>query len=67
MNKLTTGSDPDKEAETKAIRKICQQGKMNQLRTVKVDLFVESKSGEKFLFDLAHSTLKCNIKLIKKK
>ena len=24
MNNLTTGSDPDKEAETKAIRKICQ-------------------------------------------
>jgi len=59
MNDLTTGSDPDKVAETKAIRKVCQQGKMNQLRTVKVDLFVESKTGEKFLFDL--KTAKPNI------
>ena len=59
MNKLTTGSDPDKEAETKEIRKVCQQGKMNQLRTVKVDLLVESESGEKFLFDL--KTTKPNI------
>ena len=59
MNDLTTGSDPNKEAETKAIRKVCQQGNMNQLRTVKVDLFVESKSGEKFLFDL--KTAKPNI------
>jgi type II restriction enzyme len=59
MNDLTTGSDPDKEVETIAIRKVCQQGKMNQLRTVKVDLFVESKSGEKFLFDL--KTAKPNI------
>lgn len=59
MNDLTTGSNPDKEVETIAIRKVCQQGKMNQLRTVKVDLFVESKSGEKFLFDL--KTAKPNI------
>ena len=59
MNDLTTGSDPDKEEETIAIRKVCQKGKMNQLRTVKVDLFVESKSGEKFLFDL--KTAKTNI------
>ncbi len=59
MNDLTTGSDPDKEMETIAIRKVCQQGKMNQLRTVKVDLFVENKNGEKFLFDL--KTAKPNI------
>jgi len=59
MNALTTGSDPDKKMETIAIRKVCQQGKMNQLRTVKVDLFVENKSGEKFLFDL--KTAKPNI------
>lgn len=59
MNKLTTGNSPDKEAEIKAIRKVCQQGKMNQLRTVKVDLFVESAEGEKFLFDL--KTVKPNM------
>jgi len=59
MNDLTTGSDPNKKVETKTIRKICQKGKMNQLRTVKVDLFIESKSDEKFLFDL--KTAKPNI------
>jgi len=59
MNDLTTGSDPDKIAETKAIRKVCRQGKTNKLRTVKVDLFVESKNGEIFLFDL--KTAKPNI------
>ncbi len=35
MNALTTGASPDKEAEIKAIRKGCQQGKTNQLKTVK--------------------------------
>lgn len=59
MNNLTTGATPDKEAEIKAIRKVCQQGKINQLKTVKVDLFVESKDGEIFLFDL--KTAKPNI------
>lgn len=59
MNKLTTGDSPDKETEIKAIRKVCQQGKINQLKTVKVDLFVESKDGEIFLFDL--KTAKPNI------
>lgn len=59
MNNLTTGANPDKEAEIKAIRKVCQQGKMNQLKTIKVDLFIESKESEIFLFDL--KTVKPNI------
>jgi type II restriction enzyme len=59
MNKLTTGKSPNKEAEIKAIREVCQSGKMNQLKTVKVDLFVESKDGAIFLFDL--KTAKPNI------
>lgn len=59
MNNLTTGATPNKKAEINAIREVCQQGKMNQLRTVKVDLFVESKDGQIFLFDL--KTVKPNI------
>ncbi|MBU1931974.1 TdeIII family type II restriction endonuclease [Patescibacteria group bacterium] len=59
MNNLTTGTSPDKKTEIKAIRKVCQQGKMNQLKTVKVDLFIESKDGEIFLFDI--KTAKPNI------
>lgn len=59
MNGLTTGTSPDKKTEIDAIRKVCQQGKINQLRTVKVDLFVENKDGEIFLFDI--KTVKPNI------
>lgn len=59
MNKLTTGSNPNKSAEIKAIRKACQQGIMNKLKTVKVDLFVENHNGELFLFDL--KTVKPNL------
>jgi len=59
MNKLTTGENPNKESEIKAIRKVCQTGEMNQLKTVKVDLFIESEDGEIFLFDL--KTAKPNI------
>ncbi len=59
INNLSTGKDPNKKNEIEAIRKICQSGKMNHFRTVKVDLFVESADGEKFLFDL--KTAKPNI------
>lgn len=52
MNSLTTGESPNKEVEIEAIRKVCQKGKINKLKTVKVDLYVESKDGELFLFDL---------------
>ena len=44
INKLTTGASPDKEAESKAIRKVCQQGKMNKLKTVKVVLLPKSQA-----------------------
>ncbi|MBI4722654.1 MAG: TdeIII family type II restriction endonuclease [Candidatus Stahlbacteria bacterium] len=59
MNNLTLGTNPDKKAEIDAIRKVCQQGKINQLKTVKVDLFIENKDSEIFLFDL--KTVKPNI------
>lgn len=59
MNNLTLGGNPDKEKEIESIRKVCQKGKMTQLKTVKVDLFLENKDGEIFLFDL--KTVKPNI------
>lgn len=59
MNNLTTGGDPDKTAETKLIRASCKNGQLNELRTVKIDLFVEDENGEVFLFDL--KTAKPNI------
>lgn len=59
MNKLTTGNDPDKYEEINAIRKVCRAGKMNKLRTVKVDLYVQDDNDEIFLFDL--KTAKPNI------
>ena len=59
INGLTVGNSPDKESETKTIRQVCKQGIMNKLKTVKVDLFLESKEGEIFLFDL--KTAKPNV------
>lgn len=38
---------------------MCQQGKLNTLRTVKVDLFLENQAGSCFLIDL--KTAKPNI------
>ena len=53
MNKLTIGNtDPDKREEIQRIRDVCQKGRMNRLRTVKVDLLVENREGSLFLFDL---------------
>lgn len=59
VNDLTTGNDPDKDNEIKAIRKVCQKGKMNELKTVKVDLYVKDYNNEIYLFDL--KTAKPNI------
>jgi type II restriction enzyme len=59
MNGLTIGNDPNKLNEVEQIRKAVGKGKLNDLRTVKADLFLESKDGELFLFDL--KTAKPNI------
>lgn len=59
INNLSVGVDPDKESEIEAIRQVCQSGTFNELRTVKVDLFLQDKSGEVFMFDL--KTAKPNI------
>jgi hypothetical protein len=59
MNNLTMGNNPNKQEEIKELRKAIKKGEINELRTVKADLFLESKEGEIFLFDL--KTAKPNI------
>ncbi|MGE4420610.1 MAG: TdeIII family type II restriction endonuclease [Sulfurimonas sp.] len=59
INELTMGKDPNKVEETERIRKVCNKGKMNKLKTVKVDLFVKSADETAHLFDL--KTAKPNI------
>lgn len=52
MNDLSVGGDVNKFEETERIRKVAQQGSENKLKSVKVDLFLVSKSDEIFMFDL---------------
>ena len=52
MNELTIGKNPNKAEEIEKIRKVCNKGTMNKLKTVKVDLFVQSADGTVHLFDL---------------
>jgi len=59
MNDLTVGKNPNKIDEIERIRKVCNTGAMNKLKTVKVDLFVQSPDGTAHLFDL--KTAKPNI------
>ncbi len=63
MNELTMGNDPNKAEEIQRIRNVCNEGRMNKLRTVKVDLFVKDTDGTAHLFDL--KTAKPNISNIK--
>lgn len=48
----TTETTPDKEKEVESIRKVCQQGMMIEVKTTRIDLMIESKDGEYFLFDI---------------
>lgn len=59
MNGLTIGKNPNKLEEIEKIRKGVGKGNLNDLRTVKADLFLERRDGEIFLFDL--KTAKPNI------
>jgi len=52
MNDLSVGSDVNKAEEAERIRKAAQSGKLNKLKSVKVDLFLVSKEDEVFMFDL---------------
>ena len=59
MNELTTGNGPNKIDAIARIRKVCTEGTINRLKTVKVDLFVKGNDGTVHLFDL--KTAKPNI------
>lgn len=52
MNDLSVGGNVNKSEETERIRKAAQSGKLNKLKSVKVDLFLVSKEDEMFMFDL---------------
>lgn len=59
MNELTVGYTSDKKEEVERIRKVCNKGAVNKIKTVKVDLFVQCDDGTVHLFDL--KTAKPNI------
>ncbi len=59
MNNLSVGKNPNKVKEIERIRKVSNKGKINKLKTVKVDLYVQSVNGTAHLFDL--KTAKPNI------
>ena len=52
MNGLSVGGEVDKANEIERIRKVSQSGRENKLKSVKVDLFLISKTNEVFMFDL---------------
>lgn len=53
MDDLTTAkSSPDKAKEIEIIRKVAQQGEFRKIKPTKVDVLLESQSGELFLFDI---------------
>jgi len=60
INELSSGkTDTNKKQEIELLRKVCKSGRMNNLKTVKVDLFVQDKDDVIYLFDL--KTVKPNI------
>jgi len=60
INQISRGDkNPEKANEIELIRKVCRKGKINKIKTVKVDLYVKNKNGKIFLFDL--KTAKPNI------
>lgn len=48
----TTSRMPDKPKEIETIRKVCRKGEMRKVKLTRVDLQIESSSGELFLFDI---------------
>lgn len=52
MNELSIGGNVDKKAETERIRKVAQSGALHKIKSVKVDLFLVTKTNEVFMFDL---------------
>lgn len=59
INNLTLGITPDKEKEIELIRKSALKANTNKMKTVKVDLYIETFDGEMFFIDI--KTAKPNI------
>lgn len=51
-NLATANSNPDKSAEVKAIRAVCQQGQMRNVKLTKVDIKLIAHDGTIYLFDI---------------
>lgn len=49
---MTAETVPDKDKEVEIIRKVCRRGAMIKVKPTQIDLMVESKDGEYFLFDI---------------
>lgn len=49
---MTAEAMPDKANEIETIRKVCQKGKVRKVKLTKIDIFLQSRTGELFLFDL---------------
>jgi type II restriction enzyme len=52
INELSVSGNPNKVNEIERIRKVCTKGKINKLKTVKVDLCVKDNQGTIHLFDI---------------
>ena len=53
MDELSTAmSSPDKPKEIETIRKVCREGTMRQVKLTEVDVFLESKTEDLYLFDI---------------
>ena len=53
MNGLTTANfEPSKHREIESIRKVCQSGKIRQIKPTMVDLYLEKKNGKIYMIDL---------------
>lgn len=50
---------PDKPTETAAVLKVAQSGTLKKVKRPRIDLFVESRNGVEYYFDL--KTVKPNI------
>ena len=60
IDELSSGqSDPSKLSEIERIRSVCTHGEFSTVKTIKVDVFLESQEGEVHLFDI--KTAKPNI------
>jgi len=60
INDLSMGKNVDKLEEIERIRKVARSGKVNYLKSTKVDLFLIGKDEKVYMFDL--KTVKPNIK-----